>query len=77
MSRTPALDNRITEQNKKKYKQQVDNEPNDMELEMERVRMLALNRQKSVFDSDEGNRTPGINTAPSVFEKTAVFHTNN
>ena len=74
MGRTPALDNRITEQNKKKLNPPKDDEPNDMELEMDRVRMLALNKQKCVFDSDSGNRTPGINTAPSVFEKTAVFH---
>lgn len=73
MSRTPALDNRITEQNKKKLNQPKDNEPDDMELEMDRVRLLALNKQKSVFDSDEGNRASGINTAPSIFEKTAVF----
>ena len=74
MARTPDLDSRITEQNKKKQNQPKDDEPNDMELEMDRVRTLALNKQKSVFDSDSGNRTPGINTMPSVFEKTAVFH---
>lgn len=68
-----SLDKRIEEQNKKKQRQMPD-EPDDMELEIERTRMLDLNKQKSVFDSDTGNNAPGINTMPSVFDKTAVFH---
>lgn len=70
-----SLDKRIEEQNKKKNQPMADDEPDDMDIQLERERMQALNRQKSVFDTDSGNNTPGINTAPSVFDKTAVFHT--
>lgn len=70
-----SLDKRIEEQNKKKNQPKADDEPDDMDIQLERERMQALNRQKSVFDTDTGNNTPGINTAPSVFDKTAVFHT--
>lgn len=73
MSERKTLDNRINEQNKKKNTPKIDNEPDDMELEETRQPLLALNRQRSVFDTDSGNSTSGINTAPSVFEKTAVF----
>ncbi len=70
-----SLDKRIEEQNKKKNRPPQNDEPDEMDLELERARMQALNRQKSVFDTDEGNRAGGINTAPSVFEKLTVFHT--
>lgn len=72
-----SLDKRIEEQNKKKNQPKADDEPDDMDIQLERERMQALNRQKSVFDTDSGNNTPGINTAPSLFDKTAVFHTEN
>ena len=73
--RSGGLDKRIEEQNKKKNKPIIDDEPDDMDILLERERMLALNKNKSIFDTDSGNKTSGINTAPSVFEKTAVFHT--
>ena len=71
-----SLDKRIEEQNQKKNKPKTDDEPDDMDILLERQRMTALNMQKSVFDTDTGNNTPGINTAPSVFEKTAVFRSS-
>lgn len=75
MARTPELNDRISEQNKKKGKTQPDDEPNEMELYSEWERSLALNHRKSVFDTGSGNETPGINTELSAFEKSAVFHT--
>lgn len=75
MGRSDGMDKRLEEQNRKKRRQSPDDGPDDMELELERERMTALNKRKSVFDTDGGNRSPGINTAPSVFEKTAVFNT--
>ncbi len=75
MAMPQSLENRIKEQNSKKQKPRIDDEPDDMELELERERHFTLNRQKSVFDDDHGNKTPGINTSPSVFEKMAVFRT--
>lgn len=69
-----ALDKRIEKQNMQKRKLGKDYGPEDMELEMERAPQLSLNKQKSVFDTEGGNCTPGINTAPSIFDKTAVFH---
>lgn len=69
-----ALDKRIEKQNKQKQKPGKDDGPDDIEIEMDRVRQISLNKQKSVFDTEGGNCTPGINTAPSIFDKTAVFH---
>lgn len=77
MRYSTTLDKRIEEQNKKKNTPVRDDEPDDMDVLLERQRMTALNKQKSVFDSDSGNNTPGINTMPSIFEKTAVFHTES
>ena len=45
-----------------------------MGAEMGRPRFVPLNVRKSAFGSDEGNRTSGINTAPSVFQRQSVFH---
>lgn len=54
----------------KKPRQAPDWEPDSMELEQERARASALNRQKGIFDRQE----QGLNRTQSVFERTAVFH---
>lgn len=70
------LDERIEEQKKKKRRQPPPPDE-EMEEEMERPRFVPLNVRKSAFDNEEGNRTPGINTMPSVFQRQAVFHTSD
>ena len=73
--RNGMLDKRIEQQNKKKNLPRPPEE-DEMEEEMELPHFIPLNVRKSVFDSDEGNRAGGINTAPSVFQRQAVFHTD-
>ena len=68
------LDERIEEQNKKKNRPRPP-EDEEVEEELERPRFVPLNVRKSAFDTDEGNRAGGINTAPSVFARQSVFHT--
>lgn len=72
--RNGMLDKRIQEQNKRKNRPRPPEE-DELEEALDRPRFLPLNRRKSAFDSDEGNRAGGINTAPSVFETQAVFRT--
>ena len=49
----------------------------EMEEEVERPAHMFLNRNKSVFDTGTGNGQDGINNAPSVFDRQAVFRTTN
>ena len=65
------MDRRIDEQNKRKRKPVFDDGPEDMELTIERERGLSIDTQKSVYAAGLGGE--GINTEPSVFDKTAVF----
>lgn len=50
--------------------------PPDEETEDELAwpEFIPLNRTKSAFDAGADRNFGGINTAPSVFEKTTVFH---
>ncbi len=50
-------------------------EPDEVEIELELPRYEPLNAAKSVFDEGLEKRFGGINTAPSVFDRTAVFRT--
>ena len=62
----------------KRIKRQKKNLPppdEEMEEEMECPRFIPLNERKSVFDSGAGKTFGGINSAPSVFDRKAVFHT--
>lgn len=70
--RTRMLDERMEKERKKKPRPDPDEETDE---EMERPAPVFLNRQKSVFDRSPLNGADGINTAPSVFDKTAVFRT--
>ncbi|NLV86980.1 MAG: hypothetical protein GX025_07160 [Clostridiales bacterium] len=65
------LDWRIDQQNKRKRTLPIDEEPEDMELWLQRESGNSINTQKSVFDKKIGK--DGINTEPSVFDKFAVF----
>ena len=47
----------------------------EMEEELERPRFVPLNAAKSAFDHDAAQTFGGINSAPSVFDRKAVFHT--
>ena len=47
----------------------------EMEEEVERPVPMFLNRNKSAFDTGTGNGQDGINNAPSVFDRQAVFRT--
>ena len=49
--------------------------PDEVEVEMELPHYASLNTSKSVFDEGLEKRFGGINTAPSVFDRSAVFHT--
>lgn len=69
---TRMLDERMEKKRKVKPLPTPDEETED---ELERPAPIFLNRQESVFDRSSLNGSSGINTAPSVFEKTAVFHT--
>ena len=48
----------------------------EMEEELEFPRFLPLNRTKSAFDNGADQTFGGINTEKSVFDKTAVFHSD-
>lgn len=45
----------------------------ETEEEMEQPRFVPLNKRKNAFDAGADRTFGGINTAPSVFAKTAVF----
>lgn len=47
----------------------------ELEEELEQPRFVPLNTAKSVFDSDAARTFGGIDTAPSVFDRKALFHT--
>ena len=49
--------------------------PDEVEVEMELPHYAPLNTSKSFFDEGLEKRFGGINTAPSVFDRSAVFHT--
>lgn len=67
------------EQQRRMKRQKNNLPPPDMELEeeLESPHPLFLNRNKSVFDSGTGNGQGGINTAPSVFDRGAVFRSHD
>lgn len=68
--RNGMLDERMEKKRKSNPLPTPDEETED---ELERPAPVFLNRQKSAFDSSALNIRDGINTAPSVFDKTAVF----
>ena len=62
----------------RRMKRQKNNLPppdEEMEEEMDRPRPLFLNKNRSAFDTGAGNGQGGINTAPSAFDRHAVFRT--
>ena len=48
----------------------------ETEEEMERPEPMFLNRSKSIFDRSSIGGDDGINTAASVFDRKAVFRTD-
>lgn len=64
------------EQQKRVKQQKKKNEPSpdwEMEEELEYPKFIPLNRNKTAFSGAEGGPFGGINSAPSVFHRTAVF----
>ena len=69
------IDDRLAKQNKdiqKKKKRYYDDDGEETLTYDRRLRMEPLNKTKGAFGDDKGG---GINTAPSVFDRTAIFHT--
>ena len=48
-------------------------EPEDMELTIPAIPMQPLNSSPDLFDASAQKKWSGLNTAPSVFEKSALF----
>ena len=46
----------------------------ETEEEMDFPRFVPLNKAKSAFDGSSDKTFGGINSAPSVFDRSAVFH---
>ena len=64
------------EQQKRIKRQKKNLPPPDEETgELERPRFIPLNERKCVFDGGADKTFGGINSAPSVFDRKAVFHT--
>jgi hypothetical protein len=58
---------------KKKKQAPAQDEPDELDDYMEMPSHEPLNTAASVFDAGINKKTGGINTAPSVFDKSAVF----
>jgi hypothetical protein len=56
----------------RRKKQDFDSAPDSMDMEKERSRAEFLNRQSAVFKRAE----EGLNTTKSVFDSSAIFHTD-
>ena len=67
------------EQQKRLRRQKNSVPPPDEETEeeLERPRFIPLNQSKSAFDDGAEKTFGGINTAPSAFDRKAVFHTES
>lgn len=50
-------------------------DPDQVEIEMDQPHYAPINTAKSIFNEGLEKRFGGINTAPSVFDRTAVFQT--
>lgn len=64
----------------KRLKRQKRNLPppdEETEEELERPRFVPLNQAKTAFDSGAEKTFGGINSAPSVFDRKAVFRTED
>jgi len=71
------VDRLLDEQKKKGQKKQNDwktQDPDEVEIMMEKPIMEPINAAASVFDRGVEKAQGGINTAPSVFERKALFH---
>lgn len=72
-----SVDKLIDEQKQKRKSPAPDDDgPDEVEIMMDFPPMEAINLMGSVFDRDVAKKRGGINTAPSVFSKGAVFHVN-
>lgn len=60
---------------KKRKSKPIFDPDEETEEEMWRPDPVFLNQNKNVFDRFSLNGSSGINSAPSVFDKAAIFHT--
>lgn len=70
-----SLDRLEQQKRMKRQKKNIPPPDEETEEEMNFPKFVPLNRAKSAFDDDSGKTFGGINTAPSVFDRGAVFHT--
>ncbi|MGI5979272.1 MAG: hypothetical protein ACOX66_07200 [Oscillospiraceae bacterium] len=74
-----AVDDELEKQQKEKQQKRAsnpDDEDAEIDIRKEKEIPLPINRQRSIFDMAAGKGGEGINNAPSIFEKTAIFHTD-
>lgn len=74
-----TVDDELEKQQKDKQKKKAadpDDEDAEIDIREEKEIPKPINRRKSIFDMADGQGGSGINTAPSIFERTAVFHTD-
>lgn len=72
-----SIDRLEQQRRMKRLKNNLPPPEEEMEQEMERPRPIFLNRNRSAFDTGTGNGQSGINTAPSVFDRQAVFRSGD
>ena len=70
-----SIDRLEQQRRMKRRKNNIPPPEDEMEEEMDRPRPFFLNKNRSAFDTGTGNGQGGINTAPSVFDRQAVFRT--
>lgn len=74
-----TVDDELEKQQKERRKKKAadpDDEDAEIDIREEKEIPMPINRQKSIFDMADGKGGSGINTAPSAFERTAIFHTD-
>jgi hypothetical protein len=70
-----SIDKMLKKQNERReqLRRPYQDEPDEVEITVERERSEPINSSASKFDRDTVKKFGGINTAPSVFEKYTVF----
>lgn len=68
-----SIDRLEQQRRMKRQKQNLPPPDEETEEEMEPPKFVPLNRMQSAFGGVDGAK--GLNTAPSVFDAQAVFHT--
>lgn len=72
-----SLDRLEQQKRLKRQKRNVPPPDEETEEELERPRFVPLNQTKNAFDDGAEKTFGGINSAPSVFDRKAVFRTKD